>query len=95
MTEKDANKLHDSSAGDDDVKGQEDPGQVHCFELRSEPKVDNDVFVQLAPDVQDGEYQGIHKEHDVHEEANDHSADPDEHQHECVVCRSASENARF
>ena len=26
VAQKDANKLHDSSTGDDDVKGQKDPG---------------------------------------------------------------------
>ena len=55
------------------------------LKLRAEPEVDDDVLVELAPDVERGEHHGVHEEGDAHEERHDDAADPVERQHEEVV----------
>ena len=57
------------------------------LKLRAEPEVDDDVLVELAPDVECGQHHGVHQEGDPHEERDDHAADPVERQHEEVVRR--------
>ena len=69
------------------------PYQVHGLKLRSEPKVDNRVLVQLAPHVQDAQDHGVHQELDVHEQGDGNGADPVEEQHEDVVCRTSVKDA--
>lgn len=85
MSDEDADELHDAAAGDDHVEGEEYPRQIHGFELGAEPKVDDDVLVELAPDVEDAEHHGVHQEGDGHEQGHDDGARPVEHQHEEVV----------
>ena len=60
---------------------------VPHLKLRAEPEVDDDVLVELAPDVERGQHHGVHQEGDPHEERDDHAADPVERQHEEVVRR--------
>ena len=89
VTDQNANELHDASASDDHVECKQHPGKVHGFELSAEPKVDNDVLVELTPDVEDAKNHGIHEEGDVHHESDDDAADPVEEKHEAVVGRAA------
>ena len=69
------------------------------LELRAEPEVDDDVLVELAPDVECGEHHGVHQEGDAHEQRHDDAADPVERQHEEVVggptVKDSEHNAEF
>ena len=65
---------------------------VPHLKLRAEPEVDDDVLVELAPDVERGQHHGVHQERDPHEERDDHAADPVERQHEEVVRRPTVED---
>lgn len=35
VSDEDADEFHDTTAGNDHVEGEEDPRQIHCFELES------------------------------------------------------------
>ena len=85
VADHDPDELHDAAAGDDHVEAEQDPRQVHGLELRAEPKVDDLVLVELAPDVEDAEHHRVHQELDVHEEGDRHGAEPVEKEHEEVV----------
>ena len=63
------------------------------LKLRAEPEVDDDVLVELAPDVERGEHHGVHEEGDPHEERDHDAAHPVERQHEEVVSRPTVKNS--
>ena len=63
------------------------------LKLRAEPEVDDDVLVELAPDVEGGEHHGVHEEGDPHEERDHDAAHPVERQHEEVVSRPTVKNS--
>ena len=61
----------------------------------AEPKVDDRIFVELTPHVQDGHHHRIHQERDPHEESDNHRQDPVENQHKEIIRRSSVENSGF
>jgi hypothetical protein len=76
VANEDTNELHDTTTGDDHVEPEQHPWQVHGFELSAKPKVNNRIFVQLAPNVKNGQDQRVHQEGDVHAQPDHHGADP-------------------
>ena len=79
----------------DQVECEQDPGQVHGFELGSEPEGDDGVLVELAPDVHHGHHHRVHQHRDGHEERHDGGQQPVEYQHEEVVGWTAVKDSRL
>ena len=46
-------KLHKTGTRNYNFECKQDPGQVHGFELGAKPEIDNLIFIQLAPYIQD------------------------------------------
>ena len=76
VPDQNANEFHHAAAGDNHVECKQDPREIHGFELRAEPKVNNDVFVELAPNVEDAQDHGVHEEGNVHQKTDNDAADP-------------------
>ena len=79
----------------DKFEAKQDPGQVHGLKLRPEPEVDDRVFIDLTPDVQDGHHHQVHQDVKPQSEGDDHREDQVDDQHKKVVCRSPVEYPSF
>jgi len=53
VADDDANDLHDPSSTHDYIEGEQDPWKKGSLESGSEPKTNNNVLVQLTPDIHD------------------------------------------
>merc|ERR1719188_1360606 len=51
VADEDADELHDAAPRDDHVEREQHPRQIHGLKLRAEPEVDDDILVQLAPNI--------------------------------------------
>lgn len=62
MADDDANDRVHFATGQDNVEREQHPRKVHGLEAGAEPKVDNGILVQLAPDIQHGQDHWVHEE---------------------------------
>jgi len=95
MTDKNSHKFRQTIAANDHIKKAKHPRQIHGLELGSEPKIDDGVFVQLAPYVHDGKNHEVHENLEIENEPDDDAAQPVKKPHERVIRGTTVEQSGF
>jgi len=95
MANENADQFVHASAANDHIEGDQNPRQVHGFELGAEPELHDHVSIQLTPNVQDAQDHRLEKDVNLGEQGDYRDAYPIEYQHKQIVGWASVENAAF
>jgi len=95
MSHENSHQLRHAISADNHVEKAKHPWKVHRLELRAEPKIDDCILVELAPNIHHRQNHGIHQDVEFEDESDDDAAQPVEKPHEGVISGATIKEACF